>query len=94
MTHLENSGQILRNEVQHTVDSNCHDFCQDEPIGSHERWNAVQRIELEVLGVCVWGLRLDELDVEVVGFGNGEQNSGSGIALRFSQSLSGRSLAG
>jgi hypothetical protein len=30
---------------------------------------------------------MDEFDVEVVGFGNSEQNCGSGIALRFSQPL-------
>jgi hypothetical protein len=67
---------------ERTVDGNCHDFGQQEAIGTDEGWDAAERVQLEVLGICDGSFGLDKLDVEFVGFGDSKQNSGSGIALR------------
>ena len=72
---------------ERTVDGDSHYFCEDETIGTDEGWNAVEGIYLDVVGLGIWWLSVNEFNVEVVGFGNRKQNCGSGIALRLSQSL-------
>lgn len=80
-------GWIRENVGERTVDGDGHDFGQDEAIGADEGWDAVQRVQLEVLLICDGTSSVDKLDVEFVGFGDSKQNGGSGIALRRSQSL-------
>jgi hypothetical protein len=67
--------------VERTVNRNCHDFSQDKVIGANECGDAPERIELEVLGIINWRFGLHKFDVEVVGFGNHQENCGAGIAL-------------
>lgn len=67
---------------ERTVDRDGHDLCEFEVIGSDESWDLVEGIQLDILGVGIRWLSMDEFDVEVIGFGNRKQNCGSGIALR------------
>ena len=64
-----------------TIDGNGHNFGQDVPICADERGNAIERVEFEVLRVGVGGPSRNELNVELVGFRNNHEDSGSGIAL-------------
>jgi hypothetical protein len=72
---------------EHTVDGDGHDLCELKAIGADESWDLFERVQLEILGVGIRWLSMDEFDVEVIGFGDCKQNGASGIALRINQSL-------
>ena len=49
-----------------TVDSNCHDFREDEAIGPHKGWYSAERVQLQVVGANIGRSGVDELDIQFV----------------------------
>lgn len=87
MTHPGFRRREFGGVEERTVDGDGHDLCELEAIGTDKSWDFVERIQLEVFGIGIWRLSMDDFDVEIIGFGNSKQNCGSGIALRLSQSM-------
>lgn len=74
-----------------TVDGDGDGLVEDEAVGALEGRDTAKLVELEVLGRdTVGGLRVDELDIEVVLLRNGEEAGCAGVALRASMSVDGR----
>ena len=80
MSHLV---ELLKQRfVKHTVDSNSHDFSQDEAIRRDKCGYATEVVELLVVDADLWGSCVNELDIEFVLFGDRKKNIGAGVALR------------
>lgn len=73
------AGAVFRSRL--TVDGDCHGFSQNVTVGALESWDLAQLVELAVVVGDIAGLGGHELDVEVVGFGDGEEGGGASIAL-------------
>lgn len=65
-----------------TVDGNGHGLGQDIAVRALESGDLAQLVELAVVVGDIARSRVDKLDVEVVGLGDGEEGGGASIALR------------
>ena len=69
------------NLIEHTVDCNGNALVKSVAVSANERRNLSKLVDLEVLGGhALGGLRLDDLEVDVVCFGNGSDRDGSRVA--------------
>ena len=71
----------MRDSFKLTVNGNGHDLGQVEAICAHKGRNTIQRIELEILGGRIRRSRLDEFEVELVGFGDNLEHCCASVAL-------------
>jgi hypothetical protein len=69
-------------EIGRTVYSDGHCLCQDVSICANKGRDFPQWIELEVFEVLDWRLRVDKLNVQVVGLCNSQQNGCPPIFLK------------
>lgn len=66
---------------RHTIDGDCNRFGELIAVGPDERGNFAERIELEVIWRVVWWFGLHYFEIKTVGFGDGENGSGTNISL-------------
>lgn len=69
-----------------TVDVDGNAFRQDKAISADKGGNLAQLVQRKVLGACRGRDSLDQLDIEVVGLGHGQDTRGARVLLHIAKS--------
>lgn len=73
--------KVTRGSWVRTVNSNGKGFRQGEAIGTDESWDLAQWVDLQILRISRTRVCLNELDVEIIGFGDDKARSGARVPL-------------